>query len=170
MHGNSKGGRLRHETLEQREEERRFQRLADRSRASERLFASARVQEAVDMEWRHGGCRRNALRTFAFYCFYLLIFTLATIYSTGQNKPNGYYMTEGIRQTLLHSPVNTDQSPNPVFGDISSPTEIWEWAEGPLLDALTQGSNVTWHSGGEERSFVSTRLASTQFSVYRCLS
>lgn len=151
----SKGGRLRYETLEQREEQRRFQRLADKSRASERLFASARIQEAVDVEWRHGGCRKHALKAFLYYCFYLLIFTLATVYSTGQNKANGYYMAEGIRKTLLETPISNGQAPNPVFDDITTVPQIWEWAEGPLLQSLTRGSNITWNAGQEQRSFVS---------------
>src|SRR3546814_2247943 len=57
-------------------------------------------------------------------------------------------------RSLLENPINFEQSPNPVFKDIYMLPHIWQWAEGPLLQALTKGSNVTWHTGGEERSFV----------------
>ena len=152
---NSKGERLRYGSPEQREAERRYQRLAEKARASERMFSSARVQEAVNTEWRFGGCRNDALKAFCFYCFYLLVFTLSAIYSTGQNRPHGYYMTEGIRQTLLETPFSYRQAPNPTFQDVSNITEFWLWTQVPLLQGLIEGQNVTWHSKGVERSFVS---------------
>ncbi|CAM9246762.1 unnamed protein product, partial [Chrysoparadoxa australica] len=127
-----------------------FSKVTERAQASRQIFESARIQEAVNEEWVHGGCKRKAIRLLILYLLYILVFSLSAVFNSGQNRPHGFFITESLRQSLIKSPYSREDSPNPTFTDIEAPADFWLWAKGPLYSALYASSaDTAWYDGSE---------------------
>jgi hypothetical protein len=106
----------------------------DATNDSQEIFEETLAQRCINMRWTND-VRGEMMVELRWFAIFLCLYTVMCLWRTGDNQTT-LYLEQGIKSAFIEAPFSFESSPSPAYEDIGSAEEFYEFAKGPLLEAL----------------------------------